>query len=97
MFQKLAVALALQMLQRALCQIFGFYADSDDCPDNVCDEVLSELDQLDDDSPMVTMAPGKTQALDFDVNWELINDLVQDGLKFIRTLRAFLGLDSRVG
>jgi len=97
MFKNMMIAAAVAVLQRAMCQIFGFCLDHEECPDGVCDPLLSELDSLDDDSPVVTMAPGLTQAPNFDIQWDQINELVQAGLTFIRALRSFLGLSNKVG
>ena len=97
MFQKIAFALAIKALQAALCQIFGFCLDQDDCPDGVCDEVLVEIDTLGDESPNVTVAPGTTQAFNFDIQWDRLGDLADAAKVFIAALRAFLGLTAKVG
>ena len=97
MFQKIAVALALKALQAALCQIFGFCLDQDECPDGVCDEVLRDLDSLDEASPGVAMSPEATQALNFDIQWDRLGELTEATKAFVTALRAFLGLAAKVG
>lgn len=97
MFQRIAVALAIKALQAALCQIFGYCSDQEECPDGVCDEVLSSLDKLDEESPSTAMGPGNTQALNFDFQWDQLQNVTQAAVAFINALKSFLGLGPRVG
>lgn len=97
MFQNLMIALAVKALQSALCQMFGFCINQDDCPDGVCDEALVALDSLDDDSPSTAMSPDKTQALNFEIDWKQLQPLVQATVALIAALKLFLGLGPKVG
>ena len=97
MIKNVMIALAVKAFQAALCQFFGICIDFEECPDGVCDETLQAIDDLDESAPNVVVAPGKTQALNFDLNWDAFPALSEAAKAFVVALRAFLGLSPKVG
>ena len=97
MFQQIAIAAAIKMLQLALCQFFGYCIEQEECPDGVCDEAMKAVDTLGEDSPMPTVSPGRLQAARFDIQWDQLDCLVTSVSALVECLRKFLGLDRNVG
>ena len=97
MFQQIAIAAALKMLQMALCQFFGFCIDQEECPDGVCDDTLQAIDTLGDDTPAPTVAPGRLMSSKFEIQWDELECLTTSVKELIKCLRKFLGLDRVVG
>jgi len=90
MFQKLLIAAAIKAIMAALCQIYGFCLDQDECPDGVCDEALQAIESL-DEAPQPTVT--KPMAIDFDIQWDKLQPLVAATVELINALKAFLGLN----
>ena len=97
MFQSFMSAIALQALQLALCQFFGFCINQEDCPDGVCDDLLKAVDELGDDAPQAVVSSGRTMAFNFNPDWTRIKPLVDAAMAFVNELRLFLGINSKVG
>jgi hypothetical protein len=90
MFQQILIAAAIKAIMAALCQIYGFCLDQDECPDGVCDEAIKAIESL-DEAPQPTVT--KPMAFDFDIQWDKLQPLVAATVELINALKAFLGLN----
>lgn len=97
MFQQLLIAAAVKAMQMALCSLFGFCINQEDCPDGVCDDALRSIDSLGDENIEPVVSPEKTRAFDFDIRWDQLKPLVDATVAFIDALKSFLGLSRNVG
>lgn len=89
--------LVIKAIQVALCQFYGFCLKQDDCPDGVCDDALKAVDSL-QETPTPTMAPGTVQSIDFgDIDWTQLKAVSDAVVELIAALKAFFGMDRRVG
>lgn len=96
MFKNLLFSAAIKALQVALCTFYGLCMDQEDCPDGICDDALSAIDNLGESSPEPVASPGKAMAFDFNFQWDKLQPLVEATVAVINALKAFLGLN-RVG
>lgn len=98
MFQSIAISIALRLIQASFSQFFTCVNEADDCPDGICDDALRALDDLDNSTPNVSIAPGKVRAFDFgSINWSELKPLADSVVAMLAALKAFLGLSHRVG
>lgn len=95
MLQNLAIKIGLKLLVQAICQIFGYCCDCEECPDGSCVELFKDCDEFGNCTPEPTVAT--PQAFDFNPDWSVFTELVDDARRFIATLRRFLGLAKNVG
>lgn len=89
--------LIFKAIQFALCQLFNFCVNQKDCPDGVCDEATTEIDNLNLTIPPPLVSPGKVQAFDVgDIDWSKLKDVSDAVVLLLSSLKAFFGLN-RVG
>lgn len=90
MFQQILIAAAIKAITAALCQLFGFCLDSENCPDGVCDDAIEAVNSLNESpEPLV----GKPMAFEFNFQWDQLNNLVEATVAFVNALKAFLGMN----
>lgn len=57
-----------------LCQFCDCCDASDDCPDGVCDDLRSAIDELQTGTPEVSAKPNRVSA--FAINWQAVQDAI---------------------
>lgn len=93
MFRTLLISLAVKALQAVLCQFFEVCKGDENCPNGVCDDAIADIQNLNDD--MADPLSAKPQSLNFDIQWDQLECLVQTVRELITCIRKFLGLADR--
>jgi hypothetical protein len=94
MFQQMILMAFQKALCAILCQFCDCCDDNEECPDGVCVDLRTAIDELEDSSPkLMATAPG-VSVRDLTIDWSKAQEVIQAATAFVKVLAAFFGKSS---